>query len=116
MAITVEFGKCVSCSENNPKQLQACRKCSAPLPWAKMPKPKYSKAPTVKQPKVSKPVSQLDWGVFGVGIISFLMPIIGYFLYRSYAENGSENASVALIGSILDVVGHIVRVAVRSAA
>lgn len=116
MAITVEFGKCAQCNENNPKQLQACRKCNAPLPWAKKAKPKISKAasPAVYRP-AAKAQSSLDWGTFGVGLISFMMPIIGYFLYRSYTDSGDQKAGVALIGSILGVIAHIGRVALRAA-
>lgn len=35
MAITLEFGKCAACDENNSKTLQLCRACGAPLPWVK---------------------------------------------------------------------------------
>jgi len=119
MAITVEFGKCAQCSENNPKQLQACRKCNAPLPWAKMAKPKITKAPAKtyasQSPAINKPAAQLDWGILGVSLICFMMPIIGYFLYRSYEENSNSKAGIALTASILGVVAHIMRAVVSRA-
>lgn len=104
MAIKVEFGKCAQCNDNNPKQLQMCRKCGAPLPWAKASKPQYSKAP-----------AQFDWVVLGVGFLSFIMPVIGFFLYRSYSNNGDSKAAACLIGSILGVLAVIARIAIRAA-
>ena len=112
MAIKVEFGKCAQCGDNNPKQLQMCRKCGAPLPWAKQTKPKYSKAPAPSR-AVAKPAFQFDWGTFGVGAISFAMPLIGFFLYRSYSNNGDNKADACLIGSILGILAVIVRVGMR---
>jgi hypothetical protein len=116
MAVTIEFGKCGQCNENNPKQLKACRKCNAPLPWAKAPKPKISKAAPVRQQAVARSVPQLDWGILGIGAISFFIPIIGYFLYRSYSESGDDKASIALIAAILGVLAHVARVAIRAAS
>lgn len=35
MAVTVSFGKCAECNENNAMSSSACRKCNADLPWPK---------------------------------------------------------------------------------
>jgi hypothetical protein len=34
MAVTLEFGKCEQCGDNNSKTTAVCRSCKAPLPWA----------------------------------------------------------------------------------
>ena len=113
MAIKVEFGKCAACNENNPKQLKVCRKCSAPLPWAKAPRPQVTKSPAPKSRAAS---ASFDWGLLGVGAISFLIPLIGFFLYRSYSDRGDDKAGVALIGLILGILAHIARFALRAAS
>lgn len=35
MAITVEYGKCDKCGDNNVKTAQLCRSCTSALPWAR---------------------------------------------------------------------------------
>lgn len=115
MAITVEFGKCTQCNDNNPKQLQMCRKCSAPLPWAKAPKPKVTKAAAPSPVRVATSgAGDLDWGFWGVGLISFMMPIIGFFLYRSYSNNGDNKADAAIAGAALGVLVVIGRLIFRA--
>jgi hypothetical protein len=115
MAIKVEFGKCAKCDENNPKQLKVCRKCGAPLPWAKAPKPQISKTSAPKSRTASTSPS-IDWGLWGVGVFSFLVPIIGFFLYRSYSNSGDNKADAAIIGSILGILAIIARFALRAVA
>ena len=115
MAIKVEFGKCAQCGENNPKQLKVCRKCNAPLPWAKAPKPQIAKTAAPKSRTTSASPS-IDWGLWGVGVFSFFVPIIGFFLYRSYSNSGDNKADVALIGSILGILAHVARFALRATA
>ena len=36
MAITVEYGKCGKCGDNNVKTAQLCRACDEPLPWSRL--------------------------------------------------------------------------------
>lgn len=119
MAITVEFGKCAQCDENNPKQLQTCRKCNAPLPWAKASKPKIVKAApaprAVARPVVNNYQSGTDWGFWGVALISFIIPIVGLVLYFSYSRNGDEKATAAIGGFLVAILFIIVRVALRFA-
>jgi hypothetical protein len=106
----------LQCSENNAKQLKSCRKCNAPLPWAKAPKPQIKQSPVSRQTAVSKPAFQMDWGALGTGAICFMMPLIGYFLYRSYSENNDDKAGIALAASILGVLAHVARTALRAAS
>ena len=115
MAIKVEFGKCAKCNENNPKQLKICRKCSAPLPWAKASKPQISKAAASKSSTKSA-ASSIDWGMWGVGVFCFCIPLLGFFLYRSYSNNNDNKADAALIGAILGILAIIARVALKFAA
>lgn len=58
-------------------------------------------------PAIRKQSCGSDWGVFGVGLISFLVPLIGYFLYRAYEENSDSKAGIALTASILGVLAHV---------
>ena len=46
MAITVEYGKCDECGDNNVKTATQCRSFQAPLPWAR----RATKAPAAKKP------------------------------------------------------------------
>jgi hypothetical protein len=116
MAMTLDFGKCVQCNNSNSKLLQDCRQCGAALPWAKVPKPKISRAPATRSGAVAiKPSLQINWGLGAVGVFSFCVPIIGFFLYRSYTENGDEKATVALLGSILGILAIVARAAMRVA-
>lgn len=70
MAVTLEYGKCAECGENNPKSLQACRSCGAALPWAK--------APKVAQSSGSAELSVPPWLV---QIIGCIVVAVGGFLW-----------------------------------
>lgn len=66
MAISLKYGKCASCSRENPitDSVTSCRGCGAPLPWAKPPRPEIS--PAVRKP-VAKPTLIGKTVVQGVG-------------------------------------------------
>lgn len=78
MAVTLEYGKCAACQENNPKSLQQCRACGAALPWsksAKKGKPDVGAAP----PRMgASDVAWLGIAVMGLG---GLMVVAGFLLY-----------------------------------
>ncbi len=112
MAIKIEFGKCAQCNENNPKQLKVCRKCNAPLPWAKAPKPQIVKNAAPKSHAASAS-STIDWGFWGVGAVSFFIPFVGLLLYFGYSRNDDDKAMAAIGGFLLAVVLIILRVAMR---
>jgi hypothetical protein len=91
-----DFGPCTECGTNNAHIATKCHQCGAMLPWVKI-KPQRVKAGTIL-PKASTqaaPRRSLDFGAFVMGFFCLIMPIVGYFVYRSYAEKGSERTAVA---------------------
>jgi ribosomal protein L40E len=112
MAIKVEFGKCDQCDENNPRQLKVCRKCGAPLPWAKAPKPQISKTSAPKA-RAASSTSTIDWGFWGVAAISFFIPLIGILLFFGYSRNSDDKATAAIGGFLLAIVLIVLRIAMR---
>jgi hypothetical protein len=117
MAVTVDFGKCSACQENNAKSNRVCRKCNAELPWAKKKaKPVKAAAPAAGRAAVNtRSAPDIDWGLFVVSLISFGIPIIGYFLWRSYSESDEKYASATGWAALLGVLAHILRIMARVA-
>ena len=114
MAVVADYGKCAQCGDNNLKTAALCRKCGAPLPWAKAPKPQIIKAPRPSAPSPRPAAARsIDWGLWGVALLSFVVPIIGYFLYRSYSENGSDRVGAAGWGALAGVAFHAIRIVLR---
>ena len=96
--------------------LQVCRRCGEALPWAKKKAAKAAPVPKVAQASVAQrqlSAPAIDWGLWAVGVFSFCMPLIGYFLYRSYSENGDDKAAAAALGALAGVMAVVLRVALR---
>lgn len=74
MAVTLEFGKCSACGENNSKTLLECRACGAILPWAK---PKV--APAAAKPRIG--LGDIDWGPMAVQLSGGLIFVVGALLF-----------------------------------
>jgi hypothetical protein len=89
MAITVEYGKCDQCGDNNVKTAQVCRSCTKPLPWSRA-----ASAPAASQGMFEKPknpilsfpgfsagfyVQVLGGIVFVAGVFLWLGNVIGFF-------------------------------------
>lgn len=76
MAVTLDFGKCSQCGDNNSKSVKECRKCGAPLPWAKQ-------APVVQaSPSSGGGFSLGNYSTgFYVQILGGLITIAGAFLW-----------------------------------
>lgn len=110
-----DSGPCASCGARNSHAAKRCHGCSALLPWASEPAPKIKAAPVKAAPAKTtkaawdKPQARIDWGYWGVAAFSFLIPVIGFVLYRSYSESGSEKASAAGVGAVLGILFHLVR-------
>ena len=116
MAVTIDFGKCSACQENNAKTNKVCRKCNAELPWVKK-KPVKAATPAGRPaPVKTRSAPDVDWGLFFMSLISFAFPIIGYFLWRSYSESDDKYASATGWASILGVLVYILRVIAHIAA
>lgn len=116
-----DSGPCASCGAKNSHAAKRCHSCSALLPWATEPAAKPKAAPVKVTPAKTttkalwdKPQSRIDWGYWGVAVFSFLIPIIGFFLYRSYSESGSEKATAAGVGAGLGLLFHIGRFVLRT--
>jgi hypothetical protein len=75
VAVTLDFGKCAECGENNSKSVNECRKCGAPLPWAK-------KSPALEQSSSS---TGSGFGGFSAGfyvqILGALIVVAGAFFW-----------------------------------
>jgi hypothetical protein len=117
MAVTVSFGKCAKCSENNAMTNSACRKCNADLPWSKQNKAAV-KAASVKSPRAGAPrgvtksavkMPEVDGMLLFMVFIAFAMPVIGYFVWRSYSEDGSEYTTAIGWAASVGLVAHILR-------
>ena len=78
MAVTVEYGKCAACEDNNPKSLQECRSCGAALPWSKAAK---KGAPAVGTAPPRMGASDVAW--LGIAVMGFggLMVVAGFGLF-----------------------------------
>ena len=112
MAVTVEFGKCAKCNDNNSKAAKQCRSCGATLPWVEKSAPAKRRTPA-HSPGPSY-WSRIDWNAFGIAAISFFVPPIGYLLCRSYSRNGDDGkAGVALVATVLGILFHVGRYALR---
>ena len=110
-----DFGPCAQCGTNNAHLATKCHKCGAILPWTQI-KPQRVKAGTIlPNASTNKRRFSLDFGAFVVGFFCLVMPIIGYFVYRSYAEHGSDRTAVAgwctLIGFVLLGLRVLIRLA-----
>jgi len=77
MGISVEYGNCAQCGDNNVKSAQSCRKCAAPLPWSKAAAPPKA-APTGG---ISAAVNEIAWGAMAVQILGGLIFLAGIFLW-----------------------------------
>jgi hypothetical protein len=67
MAVTVEYGQCDRCGDNNVKTATICRSCGQRLPWAKAPAEKKvasSSAKPSSAPKID--MGNYAWGPMGV--------------------------------------------------
>ena len=121
MAVTISYGKCLACKENNAMTAEMCRKCSADLPWSKRKKAadkaamKAAVAPQVRAQAVAKSpaLPQIDGMLLFMAFVAFTMPVIGYFVWRSYADDDSEYTSVIGWASLLGLLAHIARAIVR---
>ncbi|MDQ3813284.1 MAG: hypothetical protein M3347_04965 [Armatimonadota bacterium] len=96
------FGFCSICGTKNPLTLSQCHQCHAPLAWA-TPRPQ---AAPVKPVPPSKPagsrepwLATVDWGFWGIALVSFLFWPLGLLLFFSYSRNGDDKANAALIGA-----------------
>ncbi|RYG64167.1 hypothetical protein EON80_19750 [bacterium] len=76
MAVTYDFGKCSQCGDNNSKSIQACRSCSAPLPWAKQASVKDSGGSTSKIG-----MGDVAYGGIAVALIGGLVFVAGAGLW-----------------------------------
>lgn len=111
--VVVDYGPCAQCGQANSHQAVVCYHCGAPLPWARqqslrtatqpVPKP-VSHARSAPKPAVRQQGPPVDWGFWGVALLSFLFPVIGYFLYRSYSNNGDDKAGAAGLGALLGLL------------
>lgn len=75
MPVTVEFGKCDACGDNNIKSAIQCRSCAQRLPWAK-PLDTRSTA-TIS----SQPARNIDWGQYAGMGVGGLIVVVGAFLW-----------------------------------
>jgi hypothetical protein len=53
-------------------------------------------------PRVSW-LETIDWGSWGVGLLSLLVWPLGLVLFFSYSRNGDEKANAALIGACIGI-------------
>jgi hypothetical protein len=103
MATTVSYGKCGQCNENNAMSTQACRRCGAPLPWAKSAVPK--KSAQVAQQASGVSAEPLIFWLLGILIfvVSFVFPFFGYRLHKYLAEETEGLAKFAAFGGLIGV-------------
>ncbi len=78
MAVTIEYGKCAACDDNNPKTLQECRSCGAALPWSKV---KKAGKPDVGAPPPRMGVRDVAWLGIAVMGTGGLMVVAGFILW-----------------------------------
>lgn len=82
MAVTVEYGKCEKCGDNNVKTAELCRKCQEPLPWSKGAKAQ-AKAMTTHGSPLNAPI-KIEHNIatgFYVQILGGIIFVGGVFLY-----------------------------------
>ena len=117
MAVTVNFGKCESCKENNAMTNSVCRKCNADLPWSRKAKAvKATPAPAARAAVQTRSLPEVNFGLWFMALLSFCAPVIGYFLWRSYSESDDRYASVIGWASMIGLLAHILRVVARVAS
>ena len=78
MAVTLEYGKCAQCTNNNPKSLQTCRSCGAALPWSKTAK---KGEPDVGPAPARMGLGDVAWLGIAVMGTGGLMVVAGFVLW-----------------------------------
>lgn len=90
MAVTVEYGKCDRCGDNNVKTATICRSCGQSLPWVKQAPVKQSPtkpaAPassftTHSSSPASNSSGGIAWGPMGVQLFGGVIFVGGAFLW-----------------------------------
>ena len=80
MAVTVEYGKCEQCGDNNVKTAELCRSCKMPLPWSKAVKAQSKAAATGQSSSPMKASIKLPGSDLSTG---FWVQILGGAIFCS---------------------------------
>ncbi len=118
MAMTIEYGKCAACGENNPKAATLCRACQATLPWVKQSKQMQEK-PSVGSYDVGA-LFQSEAFKFGALFVGAIVLVGGFYFMSAgsgpmgaHVATGSGAPSGGQMASAGGVFAVIIRVAIR---
>ncbi|MDQ3814226.1 MAG: hypothetical protein M3347_09785 [Armatimonadota bacterium] len=94
MAITLDYGKCEQCGENNVKTATICRSCQTRLPWAKPLKQTASgEAATSSIPDWVAPVAG--------GLVVLALLVVGIRYLTTVSFDSSNLAGIGAIGAVM---------------
>jgi len=94
-------GFCSVCGAKNPLTLSKCQQCYAALPWAAQPRTGQAQAVKasgkIQTPRVS--FASVDWGFWGIVLLSLLFWPLGLLLFFAYSRAGDDKSNAAIIGA-----------------